>query len=545
MRALEQAAEMAPLLALVEPGDALAHRRETVAFLERQQLPLEPVLPEVAPVLAVDLAAALEQLAQRGHPGLADQDLLLQLAQRAVDVAQALGGALHHLFEDRDPLEQVLVERDLLLRPAVENLVVLVGEVARDHQQLVAAKLAVLGLERVWDGCRPGRKTWRASLPPPSAPPWRGAFPHRPRGRAIPLEWGSARPPPSGAAAPPAGRAAPPQGRLPESLADSRLGRSFSEYRRRTAPQPRSHDERQSGRIRRPPGQPPRRAGVARPGRRPGRRLRHPGRLHGPLPLSRPAAGEGLALRGRDPRAGGRRRPGLRDPGRRQGQRHPPGRQDSPPPTSSPSARPARTSAARSTGSRRTTASSAPATTASSSPAARRSAGRPARPDRRCRNSPSRSTRACFSWRSRWPSWRWAKGRILTPARRPGCRGCGGCDGSGGCGDAATSAPAGAPLPIVGGPDGRSRLDRRTAADRPRPAPRADQRAGAQPHEALVLRARRHARLPLRGADRHRHPARRLLPALGRRGLRIGALHLRAGRRTAGCCAASTNGAPP
>lgn len=41
------------------------------------------------------------------------------------------------------------------------------------------------------------------------------------------------------------------------------------------------------------------------------------------------------------------------------------------------------------------------------------------------------------------------EGRVLAPARRARCRGCGDCDGSGGCGETPASAPGGA-LPVVG-----------------------------------------------------------------------------------------------
>ena len=53
------------------------------------------------------------------------------------------------------------------------------------------------------------------------------------------------------------------------------------------------------------------------------------------------------------------------------------------------------------------------------------------------------------------------------------------------------------------------------------------ERAGAIPPQALVVRARRHARLSIRRADRHRRAAGVLLPALADDGVRIGALHHR------------------
>ena len=96
----------------------------------------------------------------------------------------------------------------------------------------------------------------------------------------------------------------------------------------------------------------------------------------------------------------------------------------------------------------------------------------------------------------------------------PGCR-------------ATTQAPCSASAPSSTG--GRHERDRtlvwRTDSDRSGGAARADQRAGAEPPEALVVLPGRHAGVSVRGADCHRHSAGDLLSAVAGHGLRIGRAH--------------------
>src|SRR5260370_12374276 len=93
------------ILAVMQRRDALLDRQEALALLERQQLVVHLGLPEVAPLVPGDHPFLLEQLAQRGHPGLADQDVLLLLVQRAEQLPHRLGGALDRFLEDRNAPE--------------------------------------------------------------------------------------------------------------------------------------------------------------------------------------------------------------------------------------------------------------------------------------------------------------------------------------------------------------------------------------------------------------------------------------------------------
>ena len=102
-------------------------------------------LPDLAPDLGLDHALDLQRVGQRGQPGLVDEEVLLLLLEGRQDVAHGLGGALDHLLEDRDALEQVLVEREVLLGSLLLELD-LVGARPRQHQQLLVAAVAVLGL---------------------------------------------------------------------------------------------------------------------------------------------------------------------------------------------------------------------------------------------------------------------------------------------------------------------------------------------------------------------------------------------------------------
>ena len=132
-------------LAAVERLDAVAAGGEALPLLEREQLALRAHLPGLAPDLGLDHALDLERVGQRVQAGVVDEEVLLLLLQRRQDVAHGLGGALEHLLQHRDALEQVLVEREVVLGPLLLELDLL-GAGARDHQQLLVAAVAVLGL---------------------------------------------------------------------------------------------------------------------------------------------------------------------------------------------------------------------------------------------------------------------------------------------------------------------------------------------------------------------------------------------------------------
>ncbi len=139
--------DLAPV-ALVERRDAVLDRHEALALLERAQLVLHLRLPELGPLLAPDRAPPLEQLAQRGEAGLRHQQVLLLLVDGRDQLGDRLGRALDRLLEDRHPLEQVLVEREVGFALTLEALAV-GGGGARDHQQLLVAADADLLLDAV------------------------------------------------------------------------------------------------------------------------------------------------------------------------------------------------------------------------------------------------------------------------------------------------------------------------------------------------------------------------------------------------------------
>ena len=145
LRLAELAQERFAPLAAVERLDAVATGGEPLPLLEREQLALRAQLPGLAPHLGLDHALDLQRVGQRVQAGVVDEEVLFLLLQRREDVAHGLGGALEHLFQHRDALEQVLVEREVVLGPLLLELDLL-GARARDHQQLLVAAVAVLGL---------------------------------------------------------------------------------------------------------------------------------------------------------------------------------------------------------------------------------------------------------------------------------------------------------------------------------------------------------------------------------------------------------------
>ena len=130
--------EELPLVAVVEAGDALLGGQEALALLQGEELVVHLGLPELAPLVPADVLLLLQQLAQGGEAGLVDEDVLLLLVQGAEELADGLGGALDRLLEDRDPLEQVLVEGEALLAALLVGLLLL-AQGAREHQQLLVA----------------------------------------------------------------------------------------------------------------------------------------------------------------------------------------------------------------------------------------------------------------------------------------------------------------------------------------------------------------------------------------------------------------------
>ena len=142
--------EELPLVAVVEAGDALLGGQEALALLQGQELVVHLGLPELAPLVPADVLLGLQQLAQGGEAGLVDEDVLLLLVQGAEELADGLGRALDRLLQDRDPLEQVLVEGEALLAALLVGLLLL-AQGAREHQELLVAADAELVIVPV--GC--------------------------------------------------------------------------------------------------------------------------------------------------------------------------------------------------------------------------------------------------------------------------------------------------------------------------------------------------------------------------------------------------------
>src|SRR5882724_2921006 len=134
---------------MVEGGDALLDGQEALPLFERQQLVVHLGLPEVAPLLPADDLLGLQKLAQRRKAGLADEDVLLLLVDGAQELADGLRRALDRLFEDRDALQEVLVEGEALLGGGLLVTVLLLGQGAGEDEELLMAAQAVFLVVRI------------------------------------------------------------------------------------------------------------------------------------------------------------------------------------------------------------------------------------------------------------------------------------------------------------------------------------------------------------------------------------------------------------
>ena len=147
-RLLEETQELLLPRAVVEGEDAFAQALEAVALLERQEPLVAAAAPEQLPLFARYQLLAFEQLAHGGEAGLGHGEVLFLLLHHPEQVLDGLGRALDRLLEQRDALEQVLVEGEVLLELG-EQVVALVAAAPRHHQQLVvaaAAELLVVGI---------------------------------------------------------------------------------------------------------------------------------------------------------------------------------------------------------------------------------------------------------------------------------------------------------------------------------------------------------------------------------------------------------------
>jgi hypothetical protein len=138
----------------VGPGEA---RDDAVAALEEPVLLLDGLhplvhlgFPEVDDLLRANRAAALEGFLQGQDPRVRDEEVLLEIPHGLEQGLHGLGRALDHVLERRDPLQQMLIEGDLLLGlPRLFD-----HSDAREHEQLrvaAGAELLVFGILQAAD----------------------------------------------------------------------------------------------------------------------------------------------------------------------------------------------------------------------------------------------------------------------------------------------------------------------------------------------------------------------------------------------------------
>ena len=95
--------------------DPIAALEEAVLLLDRLHPLVHLGFPEVDDLFRPHGPAPLERLLQREDARVRDEEVLLQVAHRLEERLDGLGGALDDVLEGRDALQEVLVERNLLL----------------------------------------------------------------------------------------------------------------------------------------------------------------------------------------------------------------------------------------------------------------------------------------------------------------------------------------------------------------------------------------------------------------------------------------------
>ena len=142
LRLVEKLFEAGAAPTLVEPDDPVLDSREPLPLLEHQELVVHLGLPEIAPLGGVDQLLAFKKIAKGKHAGVVDENALLLPVHGAQDLLHGFARAFEHLLEDRDALQKVLVERELLVAN-IQRLRRRHGG-AGEHHQLLSAALAVL-----------------------------------------------------------------------------------------------------------------------------------------------------------------------------------------------------------------------------------------------------------------------------------------------------------------------------------------------------------------------------------------------------------------
>jgi len=125
--------------------DPVPPLEEPVLLLHRLHPFVELRLPEVPHFLGADDPAPLQRLLEGDHAGVRDEQVPLEVSERLEERLDGVSGALDHFLERRDPLQEVLVERDLFLRlsPLFDD------SDSREHEKLrltADAELLVVGV---------------------------------------------------------------------------------------------------------------------------------------------------------------------------------------------------------------------------------------------------------------------------------------------------------------------------------------------------------------------------------------------------------------
>ena len=118
LRFAQATQEGGPVLAGVPRHDAVAPLEKTVLLLDGLHPGVHLGLPQVEDLLGPDRSGTLERLLQRQDARVRHEQVLLEIADRLEERLDGLARPLDHVLQGRDPFEQVLVERDLLLRLA-------------------------------------------------------------------------------------------------------------------------------------------------------------------------------------------------------------------------------------------------------------------------------------------------------------------------------------------------------------------------------------------------------------------------------------------
>ena len=137
--------EALPICARVTRDDLVPPLEEAVLLLDRLHALVHLAFPEIDDLLGPYRPAPLQRLLQRENPRVRDEEVLLQVSHGLEQRLDRLRGPLHDVLERRDPLKQMLVERNLLLRLGR----ILDDPDAREHEKLGVAAGAELLVVRV------------------------------------------------------------------------------------------------------------------------------------------------------------------------------------------------------------------------------------------------------------------------------------------------------------------------------------------------------------------------------------------------------------